>query len=156
MRFIDSLCPPALLYLLFVTIQIALDISFGMFVVAGIKLAVGIIGVVVLDALCGVKLGVVSWAIVAAPFIITSLATAIAMGLDLDRLALNTAKEHFTSFTEGMQAKKTETKPKKKVNMGSKSAESFTMMPSELEERQEMDVDVSEEVDYPFSTTTPY
>lgn len=156
MRFIDSLCPPALLYLLFVTIQIALDISFGMFVVAGIKLAVGIIGVVVLDALCGVKLGVVSWAIVAAPFIITSLATAIAMGIDLDRLALNTAKEHFTSFTEGMNAKKKETKPKKKVQIGSKSTESFTMMPTELEERQEMDVDVSEEVDYPFSTTTPY
>lgn len=153
MRFIDSLCPPALLYLLFVTIQIALDISFGMFVVAGIKLAVGIIGVVVLDALCGVKLGVVSWAIVAAPFIITSLATAIAMGIDLDRLALNTAKEH---FTEKMQPKKTETKPKKMVNMGSKRTESFTMMPTELEERQEINADVSEEVDYPFSTTTPY
>jgi len=153
MRFIDSLCPPALLYLLFVTIQIALDISFGMFIVAGIKLVAGIIGVVVLDALCGVKLGVVSWAIVAAPFIITSLATAIAMGIDLDRLALNTAKEH---FTEGMNAKKKETKPKKKVHIGSKSAESFTMMPTELEERQEMDAEVSEEVDYPFSTTTPY
>jgi hypothetical protein len=153
MRFIDSLCPPALLYLLFVTIQIALDISFGMFVVAGIKLAVGIIGVVVLDALCGVKLGVVSWAIVAAPFIITSLATAIAMGIDLDRLALNTAKEH---FTEKMHPKKTETKPKKMVNMGSKRTESFTMMPTELEERQEINADVSEEVDYPFSTTTPY
>ena len=154
MRFIDSLCPPALLYLLFVTIQIALDISFGMYIVAGIKLGAGIFWVVVLDALCGVNLGVVSWALVATPFIITSLATAIAMGIDLDRLALNTAKEHFTM--EGMNVKNTETKYKKKVHFGSKSRESFTMMPSEFEERQEMDADVSEEVDYPFSTTTPY
>jgi glycerol uptake facilitator-like aquaporin len=80
MRFIENLCPPALLYLLFVTIQIGLDMSFGFFTVAAVKFVAGMIFVYLLDALCGVSLGIVSWAIVATPFIITSLATAIALG----------------------------------------------------------------------------
>ena len=96
MRFIDSLCPPALLFLLFAAVQVALDISFGMFVTAGIKTAFSIPTVVLLDALCGVDLGIVSWAIVATPFIILSVATAISMGLDLDYIITNTATEHLT------------------------------------------------------------
>lgn len=80
MRFIDSLCPPALLYLLFITIQIALDVSFGLFTLAAGKVGVGLIVVYLLNALCGVDLGIVSWAIVATPFIITALATSIALG----------------------------------------------------------------------------
>lgn len=154
MRFIDSLCPPALLYLLFVTIQIALDLSLGMFVVAAIKFGAGILGVVILDALCGVNLGIVSWAIIVTPFIITSLATAIAMGIDLDRLVVNTAKEH---FTEGMDKKKPAKKPAKKVSFGSKKTEAFTDMPEELEEEpQDYEGVPEEEVDYPFSTMTPF
>ena len=153
MRFIDSLCPPALLYLLFVTIQIALDVSLGMFVLAAIKLAAGIIGVVVLDALCGVNLGIVSWVIIATPFVVMSLATAIAMGLDLDRMLVSTAKEH---FTEGMDKKKEPTKPVKKVSFGSKKTEAFTDMPAELEEEPQDGAGIHEEPDYPFSTMTPF
>jgi hypothetical protein len=41
-------------------------------------------------------LGIVSWAIVATPFIILSVATAISMGLDLDYIITNTATEHLT------------------------------------------------------------
>jgi hypothetical protein len=92
MRFIDTLCPPALLYLLFVTIQIALDLSMGMFLTAGVKTAMGLVAVFILDALCGVDLGIVSWAIVATPFIITSLATAVALGLNVE----NRVKEKFS------------------------------------------------------------
>jgi len=153
MRFIDSLCPPALLYLLFVTIQIALDISLGMFVLAAIKLAAGIFGVVVLDALCGVNLGIVSWVIIATPFVVMSLATAIAMGLDLDRMLVTTAKEH---FTEGMDKKKAPKKSVKKVSFGSKKTEAFTDMPEELEEQPQEYEAIPEEVDYPFSTMTPF
>lgn len=85
MRFIDSLCPPALLYLLFITIQIALDVSLGMLSLAAVKLVVGGLIVYALNALCGVKLGIVSWAIVATPFIITSLATAVALGIAVSK-----------------------------------------------------------------------
>ena len=91
MRFIDRLCPPALLYLVFLALSVGLDVSFGLFLTAAVKSLFGLATVVVLDALCSVDLGVVAWFIVAAPFVITALATAISMGLNVDgRVA-----EHF-------------------------------------------------------------
>lgn len=95
MRFIDALCPPALLYLLFVTIQVALDLSLGMLMTAAVKTLLGVAGVVILDALCGVDLGIVSWAIVATPFIVTALATSISIGIGLDKAVSTKAKETF-------------------------------------------------------------
>jgi hypothetical protein len=84
MRFIEDLCPPALLYLIFLAVQLGLDASLGMWVTLVIKTFLGLATVVVLDTLCGVELSVVSWFLVAAPFIITALATAIAMGSNFD------------------------------------------------------------------------
>jgi len=95
MRFIDALCPPALLYLLFVTIQIALDLSLGLLTTAAIKTLLGVASVAILDALCGVDLGVVSWAIVATPFIVTALATSISLGLGMDKKVATKVKETF-------------------------------------------------------------
>ena len=91
MRFIDKLCPPALLYLVFVTISVGLDVSFGLFTTAVVKSALGLVTVVVLDAFCGVDLGIVSWFVVASPFVITALATAISLGLQID----SRVEEHF-------------------------------------------------------------
>lgn len=127
MRFIDTLCPPALLYLLFVTIQIALDLSMGHVLTAGVKSVFGVAAVVILDALCGVDLGIVSWAIVATPFVITSIATAIALGLDL---------EH-----------KVQTKVK----------ETFDLSPAAATAKDSVVVGLAEQepVDYPFSTSAP-
>lgn len=84
MRFIEDLCPPALLYLIFLAVQLGLDASLGMWITLVIKTFLGLATVVVLDTLCGVELSVVSWFLVAAPFIITALATAIAMGSNFD------------------------------------------------------------------------
>jgi len=92
MRFIEDLCPPALLYLIFLVIQVGLDASLGMWVTLVIKTILGLAVVLVLDMFCGVGLGVVSWFLVAAPFIITSLATAIAMGTQFDKNVLNQLK----------------------------------------------------------------
>jgi hypothetical protein len=92
MRFIDRLCPPALLYLVFVTLSVGLDVSFGLFVTAAVKTILGIATVVVLDTLCSVDLGIVAWALVAAPFVITALGTAIAMGTGFDGAVM----EHFS------------------------------------------------------------
>ena len=127
MRFIDTLCPPALLYLLFVTIQVALDISLGHVITAGVKVAMGLVGVVILDALCGVDLGIVSWVIIATPFVITSIATAIALGLDLDRLAQGKVKE------------------------------TFALSPAGATDKDPVVVTLAEQepVDYPFSTNAP-
>jgi hypothetical protein len=95
MRFIDSLCPPALLYLLYSVVHVGLDLSQAMFLTAAVKLIMGLAGVFVLDALCGVELGVVSWVIIATPFIMMALATSISLGLGMDRLAARYITEKF-------------------------------------------------------------
>ena len=84
MRFIDRLCPPALLYLIFVTLSVGLDMACGLFTTAVVKSIFGLATVVVLDAFCGVDLGIVSWFVVASPFVITALATAVSLGLQAD------------------------------------------------------------------------
>ena len=89
MRFIDDLCPPAFLYLIFLVVQVGLDASLGLWITLLIKTVLGIAVVFVLDMFCGVGLGVVSWFLVAAPFIITALATAISMGTGFDSKILN-------------------------------------------------------------------
>lgn len=95
MRFIEDLCPPALLYLIFLVIQLGLDGSLGMWATFVVKAILGGATVLVLDTLCGIELGVVSWFLVAAPFIITSLATAIAMGTRFDDVILQRVQEKF-------------------------------------------------------------
>jgi len=99
MRFIDSLCPPALLYLLYIVVHVGLDLSLGMFFTAAVKIVSGIAGVVILDALCSVDLGVVSWAIVATPFIMVALGTSISIGLGMDRYASRVIQERFTPLS---------------------------------------------------------
>jgi hypothetical protein len=89
MRFIEDLCSPALLYAIFLVIQLGLDAALGMWVTFLIKLVFGFSVIVVLDTFCGVGLGVVSWAMIATPFIITALATAISMGTGFDATILD-------------------------------------------------------------------
>lgn len=95
MRFIEDLCPPALLYMIFLVIQLGLDASLGMWITMTIKAILGLATVVLLDTLCSIELGVVSWFLVAAPFLITSLATAIAMSTRFDEIMLRGVKEKF-------------------------------------------------------------
>jgi hypothetical protein len=89
MQAIESLCPPALLFLLMLVIQLGLDASLGLFATFVIKAVLGGATVVVLDMLCGIELSVVSWFLVATPFIVSALATAIAIGTDFDETVLN-------------------------------------------------------------------
>lgn len=95
MRFIEDLCPPALLYLIFLVIQLGLDASLGLWATLVIKTILGFAVVLVLDMFCGIGLSVVSWFLVAAPFIITALATAISMGVGFDAYILGQMKEKF-------------------------------------------------------------
>lgn len=99
-QFLEFLCPPALLYVLYTTIHVGLDISLGMYTTALIKAGMGVAGAVILDALCSVDLGIVSWAIVAMPFIMVALASSISLGLGIDRLASHVVKETFKSKSE--------------------------------------------------------
>lgn len=95
MRFIEDLCPPALLYLIFLAVQIGLDATLGMWVTLGIKAVFGLAVVFLLDLFCGIDLSIVSWFVVAAPFLITAVATAIAMGTGFDQRILGGMKETF-------------------------------------------------------------
>jgi len=95
MRFIEDLCPPALLYLIFLAIQVGLDISLGLWVTVVVKALLGLATVIVLDMFCSIELGVVSWFLVATPFLITALATSIAIGTQFDAKILGTLKETF-------------------------------------------------------------
>ena len=93
--FIEELCPPALLYLIYSTVHVSLDLSLGLYATAGIKLIMALTGVVILDALCSVELGVVSWAIIVTPFIMVALASSISLGLGLDRMLEKSIRETF-------------------------------------------------------------
>ena len=99
MRFIESLCPPALLYLIYIAVQVGLDVSLGIYITAAVKALVGLAGVVILDSFCTVNLGVVSWVIIATPFVITALATSISLGLNLDRYIYQRTVETFAPLT---------------------------------------------------------
>ena len=99
MRFVDTLCPPALLYLLYVVVQVGLDLSIGLYATALIKSVMGVAGTVILDTLCGIELGVVSWVIVATPFLMTAVAMSISLGLGLDRMFSQYVQEKFTPLT---------------------------------------------------------
>lgn len=88
MRFIEDLCPPALLYLIFIAIQLGLDASMGMWVTFTIKALLGLTVTLLLDAFCSIGLTPVSWVFVAVPFLITALATAISMGTQFDVIIL--------------------------------------------------------------------
>lgn len=111
MRFIEALCPPALLYLIFLVIQLGLDISMGMWATAAIKTVLGLAVVKVLDTFCGIGLTPVSWFVVAAPFVITALATAISMGTKFDDNVFiflgqpggEDMKEKFTDVSHGIR-----------------------------------------------------
>ena len=95
MRFVEDLCPPALLYLIFLVVQLGLDASLGMWVTLVVKAILGFATVIVLDTFCGIELCVVSWFLVATPFLVTALATAIAMGSRFDDIILQRVKEKF-------------------------------------------------------------
>ena len=101
MRFIEDLCPPALLYLIFLVIQLGLDFGLGLWVTFAVKLIVGLFFVYLLNTFCGIGLTAVSWFVVAAPFVITALATAVSMQMNLDQVILvqSVTKETFVSET---------------------------------------------------------
>jgi hypothetical protein len=89
MQFIESLCPPAMLFAVFLAIQLGLDTALGLFVTAIVKALLGVAVLLVLDMFCGIELSVVSWFLVATPFIVSALATAIAIGTGFDAKILD-------------------------------------------------------------------
>jgi hypothetical protein len=89
MRFLDELCPPAFLYALFLAINLGFDVADSAFVTAALKVVGGGIGILFLDILCKLDLGIISWVLIATPFVMTALSTSVAMGIGLDRYVMS-------------------------------------------------------------------
>ena len=73
----SELCPPALMYLLFSITQIAIDTVKGLYNTALIKIWVAFIFTILLNYLCRLGLGIISWFIVFIPFVLMTLVVAI-------------------------------------------------------------------------------
>jgi hypothetical protein len=82
---LESICSPALIYLVFSITQIIVDTGKGLYNTAFLKLIVTFIFTIFLNYLCERGLGVVSWIIVFVPFILMSIIISILLlmlGLD--------------------------------------------------------------------------
>ena len=81
----STLCPPALVYLVFSVTQIVIDTVKGQYNTAMFKLLISLLFVVLLNSLCANGLGIVSWVIVFVPFIFMTVIVSILLvmfGLD--------------------------------------------------------------------------
>ena len=80
-----ELCPPALIYLIFSLTQIVIDTIKGFYNTAFLKIWVTFAFTILLNTLCKMNLGIVSWIIVFIPFILMTLIISILLimfGLD--------------------------------------------------------------------------
>ena len=82
---LQKICAPALLYLVFSTVQILIDLFKNLYNTAFFKFIITIIFTILLNILCSQGLGIISWFIVFVPFISMTIITAILLfvfGLD--------------------------------------------------------------------------
>jgi hypothetical protein len=82
---LESICSPALIYLVFSITQIIVDTGKGLYNTAFLKLIVTFIFTIFLNYLCERGLGVISWIIVFVPFILMSIIISmmlLMLGLD--------------------------------------------------------------------------
>jgi hypothetical protein len=81
----QNLCPPALIYLIFSLTQVVIDSVSGLYNTALIKVWVSFVFTILLNYLCDLGLGIVSWIIVFIPFILMTVIVAVLLlmfGLD--------------------------------------------------------------------------
>lgn len=69
---INQLCMPALIYLVFMVIHTSIDMYYGLYNMALVKLGIGTIGTLLLNILCINNMSVISWIIVSIPFVMMS------------------------------------------------------------------------------------
>jgi len=81
-----GLCAPALIYVIFVVIQIIMDTFYGLYNTALFKFIVMIIFTLILNAFCNAGMSIISWIIVFIPFIFMTTIVSILLylfGLDV-------------------------------------------------------------------------
>jgi hypothetical protein len=82
---IQKLCMPALIYLIYMVIHITIDLYYGLFNMAIIKIGIGTIITLLLNILCENNMSVISWLVISIPFVMmTIIAVFILVGLGLN------------------------------------------------------------------------
>lgn len=97
---LKTICPPALIYLVFSLTQVSIDTMRGMYNLAFIKIWVAFVFTVLLNYLCLSGLGVISWLIVFIPFILMTIIVSMLLlmfGLDPTSGKIKNQKSHLTS-----------------------------------------------------------
>jgi hypothetical protein len=74
---LDSICPPALLYLGFSLTHIVIDIFKNMYNTAIMKFIVMIVFTLILNIICSSGLSIISWMLVFIPFILMTIITSM-------------------------------------------------------------------------------
>jgi hypothetical protein len=74
---LEGLCMPALIYLIYATTRIILDVYKGLYNAAFVQVWIAVLFTYLLNILCKAGLGIVSWIIVSIPFILMSTIAAI-------------------------------------------------------------------------------
>jgi hypothetical protein len=98
------LCTPALLYLILCSIQIIIDFIQGLYNIALIKIGVTIVMTIVLNVLCEIDLGIISWIIVLIPFLfMTIIASIILVALGLNEATGTTSQTTTQTTTQTTQ-----------------------------------------------------
>lgn len=103
---LQSLCPPALIYVVFSLVQIIIDTSRGLYNVAFMKFWVAIVFTILLNFLCISGLSVISWMIVFLPFIFMTLIISLlilSFGLDPKSGKVNYQADIYNALNTGEQ-----------------------------------------------------
>lgn len=139
---IETLCPPALIYLIFSVTQIIIDVTKGMYNTALMKFFVAIMFTTLLNYLCMKDLGIVSWIIVFIPFILMTLIIAMllimfGMSPKSGKLNINTNKQPIPEKPDARRDSKQEQKdasdnitPQPAASSASSSSKTQKMSPS--------------------------
>ena len=100
------LCPPALIYLVFCLIQIILDMINGLYNTELMKTIVAVIVTFLLNILCQMNLGIISWIIVFIPFMFMAVITTMLLyifGLDIATGAKVTTTTYYNDKEEHLE-----------------------------------------------------
>lgn len=103
---LETICPPALIYLIFSITQIIIDTTKGLYNTALMKFFVAIIFTTLLNYLCIQGLGTISWIIVFIPFILMTLIIALLLfmfGMDPRTGKLNIKSNNIKQTTQQEQ-----------------------------------------------------
>jgi hypothetical protein len=105
---LNKLCMPALIYLIYIVVHITIDVYYGLYNMAFVKIWIGIIVTLLLNIMCENNMSFFAWLIISIPFILmTIIAIFVLYSLGLDpatgKVKTKTTENTQTNTTENTQ-----------------------------------------------------